>query len=88
MSGGLFCVHYGHDSVRPFYDLTKEIRPFYEQLYSIIEHYLTVLEKRKPALLRLFQAVTRVLRWRSKRDLNSRGPFGPYALSRGASSTS
>ena len=26
--------------------------------------------------------------WRSKRDLNSRGPFGPYALSRGASSTS
>ena len=26
--------------------------------------------------------------WRSKRDLNSRGGFPPYALSRGASSTS
>ena len=26
--------------------------------------------------------------WRSKRDLNPRGPLRPYALSRGASSTS
>ncbi len=26
--------------------------------------------------------------WRSKRDLNPRGTFAPYALSRGASSTS
>ena len=40
-------------------------------------------KSRKATVYRAFR-----LFWRSKRDLNSRGPLRPYALSRGASSTS
>ncbi len=42
------------------------------------------LQIKNPHILRRYAGFC----WRSKRDLNSRGPFGPYALSRGASSTS
>ena len=65
-----FCVQIGHGFYTTFLRPVACLRPFYGLFSYSILHNQALSRKRKTAIHQPLQAVSRFLRWRSKRDLN------------------